>query len=138
MNAVDVGFRRASAATSGQRQTSQVTQPVKVARMATSPITSHRRKGRRRLEGIARGYRACLPSTQRGRYDAAPMSFFRRHRVPVVLVGLAVVVLVLVGYRIKKQQASAVPRRQLEIVVGVVTPIVKDLDVKLAYTADVS
>jgi RND family efflux transporter MFP subunit len=65
------------------------------------------------------------------------MSFLRRHRVPVVLVALAIVVLFLVGYRIKKQQAAAVPRRQLEIVVGVVKPIVKDLDVKLAYTADV-
>ena len=65
------------------------------------------------------------------------MSFFRRHRVPVVLVALAVVVIVLAGYRIKKQQAAAVPRRQFEVVVGVVKPIVKDLDVKLAYTADV-
>jgi membrane fusion protein, multidrug efflux system len=65
------------------------------------------------------------------------MSFFRRHRVPVVLVALGVLVAVLVGYQIKKQQAAAVPRRQLEIVVGVVKPIVKDLDVKLAYTADV-
>jgi hypothetical protein len=58
-------------------------------------------------------------------------------RVPVVLVGLGVVVAILVGYQIKKQQAAAVPRRQLEIVVGVAKPIVKDLDVKLAYTADV-
>jgi RND family efflux transporter MFP subunit len=65
------------------------------------------------------------------------MSFLRRHRVPVVLVALAVVVIVLAGYRIKKQQAAAVPRRQFEVVVGVVKPIVKDLDVKLAYTADV-
>jgi RND family efflux transporter MFP subunit len=66
------------------------------------------------------------------------MSFLRRHRVPVVLVALGVVVVVLVGYRIKKQQADAVPRRAFEVVVGVVKPIVKDLDVKLAYTADVS
>ena len=65
------------------------------------------------------------------------MSFLRRHRVPVVLVALAVVVVVLAGYRIKKQQAAAVPRRQFEVVVGGVKPIVKDLDVKLAYTADV-
>ena len=65
------------------------------------------------------------------------MSFLRRHRVPVVLVALGVVVLVLVGYRVKKQQAAAVPRRQFEIVVGVAKPLVKDLDVKLAYTADV-
>ena len=66
------------------------------------------------------------------------MSFFRRYRVPVVLVGLAVLVVILVGYRIKKQQAAAVPRRQVEIVVGVAKPVQKDLDVKLAYTADVS
>ena len=66
------------------------------------------------------------------------MPFFRRYRVPVVLVGLAVLVVVLVGYRIKKQQAAAVPRRQVEIVVGVAKPVQKDLDVKLAYTADVS
>jgi RND family efflux transporter MFP subunit len=65
------------------------------------------------------------------------MSFFSRHRVPVVLVGLGVLIAILVGYQIKKQQAAAVPRRQLEIVVGVAKPIVKDLDVKLAYTADV-
>ena len=43
-------------------------------------------------------------------------AFFRRHRVFVVLVGLAVLVTTLVAYRIRKQQAAAVPRRQLEIV----------------------
>lgn len=63
--------------------------------------------------------------------------FFRRHRVSVVLLALGVLVATLVGYRIKKQQAAAVPRRQLEIVVGVAKPIRQDLDVKLAYTADV-
>ena len=47
------------------------------------------------------------------------MAFLRRHRVLVVLLGLGVLVSVLVGYRIKKQQAAALPRRQLEIVVGV-------------------
>src|SRR5262249_61701240 len=65
------------------------------------------------------------------------MAFLRRHRVLVVLLGLGVIIAVLVGYRIKKQQAAAVPRRQLEIVVGVAKPVRKDLDVKLAYTADV-
>jgi RND family efflux transporter MFP subunit len=65
------------------------------------------------------------------------MSVLRRHRVAVVLVGLAVVVVILVGHRVKKQQAAAVPRRQVEIVVAVVTPIRKDLDIKLSYTADV-
>ena len=78
-----------------------------------------------------------MPSAPHAAYDAAPMSFLRRYRVPVVLVGLAVVIAVLVGYRIKKEQAAAVPRRQFEVVVGVVKPIVKDLDVKLSYTADV-
>src|SRR3990170_2688862 len=65
------------------------------------------------------------------------MTFFRRHRVFVVLAALGVLVTVLVGYRIWKQQAAAVPRRQLEIVVGGAMPVRKDLDVKLAYTADV-
>jgi RND family efflux transporter MFP subunit len=65
------------------------------------------------------------------------MSFLRRYRVPVVLVALAAVVVILVAYRIKRQQAAAVPRRQVEVVVAVVSPIRKDLDVKLSYTADV-
>lgn len=65
------------------------------------------------------------------------MAFLRRHRVLVVLLGLGVLVTVLVGYRIKKQQGAAVPRRQLEVVVGVIKPVRKDLDVKLAHTADV-
>ena len=65
------------------------------------------------------------------------MRFFRRHRVVIVVLGLGILIAILVGYRIKKQQAVAVPRRQVEIVVGVTKPILKDLDVKLAYTADV-
>lgn len=65
------------------------------------------------------------------------MAFLRRHRVWLVLAGLGVVVVGLVGYRIRQQQANAVPRRQLEVVVGVARPVRKDLDVKLAYTADV-
>jgi RND family efflux transporter MFP subunit len=65
------------------------------------------------------------------------MRFVRRHRVIIVVLGLGILVAILVGYRIKKQQAVAIPRRQVEIVVGVTKPIRKDLDVKLAYTADV-
>src|SRR5437762_8338803 len=65
------------------------------------------------------------------------MSFIRRHRVVVVLVALGVLVAVLVAERVRKQQAAAIPHRQLEIVVGVTPPIRKDLEVKLAYTADV-
>jgi membrane fusion protein (multidrug efflux system) len=66
------------------------------------------------------------------------MSFLRRHRVPAVLMGLGVLLVILVAHRIRTQQAAAVPQRQVEIVVGVVKPIKKDLDVKLAYTADVT
>ena len=65
------------------------------------------------------------------------MACLRRHRVLVVPLGLGVIIAVLVGYRIKKQQAAAVPRRQLEIVVGVAKPARKDLDVKLEHTADI-
>jgi membrane fusion protein (multidrug efflux system) len=65
------------------------------------------------------------------------MTFLRRHRVFVVLLALGVVVTVLVAQRIRRQQAAAVSRRQVEIVVGVATPVRKDLDVKLAYTADI-
>ena len=65
------------------------------------------------------------------------MAFIRRHRVVVVLLALGVLVTSLVAHRIWKQQAAAVPRRQLEVVVGVAKPLRKDLDVKLAYTADV-
>jgi membrane fusion protein (multidrug efflux system) len=65
------------------------------------------------------------------------MRFVRQNRVFLVLVALGVLVVTLVAYRIKKQQAAAVPRRQIEVVVGVVKPLRKDLDVKLAYTADV-
>ena len=65
------------------------------------------------------------------------MAFLRKNRVFLVLVVLGVVIATLVAYRIKQQQAAAVPRRQLEVVVGVVKPLRKDLDVKLAYTADV-
>src|SRR3990172_4970794 len=66
------------------------------------------------------------------------MGYLRRHRVSVVLLGLGVLVTLVVGERIRKQQAAAVPRRQVEVVVGVMKPVRKDLDVKLAYTADVS
>jgi membrane fusion protein (multidrug efflux system) len=65
------------------------------------------------------------------------MAFFHRHRVGAVLLVLAVVAGGLVAFRLKNQQARAVPRRQFEVVVGVAKPIKKDLEVKLTYTADV-
>src|SRR5436190_12146109 len=43
------------------------------------------------------------------------MTFVRRNRVSLVLVALGVLVVTLVAYRIKKQQAAAVPRRQIEV-----------------------
>jgi membrane fusion protein (multidrug efflux system) len=64
------------------------------------------------------------------------MAFFHRHRVGAVLLVLAVVVGGLVAFRLTNQQARAVPRRQFEVVVGVTKPVKKDLEVKLAYTAD--
>jgi len=36
------------------------------------------------------------------------MRFVRRHRVLIVLLGLGILISILVGYRIKKQQAAAV------------------------------
>jgi RND family efflux transporter MFP subunit len=65
------------------------------------------------------------------------MAFLRKFRVALVLLGLGVVIAVLVAYRIRQQQAAAVTRRQVEVVVGVAKPVRKDLDVKLSYTADV-
>ena len=53
------------------------------------------------------------------------MAFLSRHRVSLVLLVLAVVVVGLVGYRIKQQQAAAVPRRQIEVVVRVAKPLRK-------------
>jgi membrane fusion protein (multidrug efflux system) len=65
------------------------------------------------------------------------MSFLHRHRVGLVLVILGIVVAGLVAVRLKGQQARAVTRQQFEVVVGVRLPARKDVELKLAYTADV-
>jgi membrane fusion protein (multidrug efflux system) len=65
------------------------------------------------------------------------MSILRRHRVGLVLLALVVVVGLLVTYRLRDQQARAVTRARPEVVVGVVSPARKDLDVKLSFTADI-
>ncbi|MBI4608210.1 MAG: efflux RND transporter periplasmic adaptor subunit [Candidatus Rokubacteria bacterium] len=65
------------------------------------------------------------------------MAFLRRHRLGAVLLILTIVVGGLVAFRLKNQQAQSVPRPQFEVVVGVAAPVLKDVEVKLAYTADV-
>lgn len=65
------------------------------------------------------------------------MERLRRYRVGIVLVGLLVVLGMLVAYRLKDQQARAVPRARGDALVGVVKPERRDLEVKVASTADV-
>lgn len=65
------------------------------------------------------------------------MELLRRYRVRLVLVGMAVLVGVLVAYKLKDQQARAVTRSRPDVLVGVVSPQRRDLEVKLTFTADV-
>lgn len=65
------------------------------------------------------------------------MSFLRRHRVLLALLGLAAAVALLVGLRLREQQGRAVARPAREVQVGVVEPERRDLEVTLAYTGDV-
>jgi membrane fusion protein (multidrug efflux system) len=65
------------------------------------------------------------------------MRLLRRYRVGLVMLGLVVLVGVLVAYRLKDQQARAVTRARPDVLVGVLTPARRDLDVKLAFTADI-
>ena len=65
------------------------------------------------------------------------MSLLKRYRVGMALLALLVVVGVLAGYRIREQQARAVPRPRGDALVGVQAPARRDLEVKLASTADI-
>ncbi len=65
------------------------------------------------------------------------MELLRRYRVRLVLVGAAVLVAVLVVYKLKDQQARAVTRARPDVLVGVVTPQRRDMEIKLSFTADV-
>ena len=65
------------------------------------------------------------------------MRLLKRHRVSLVLLVLLVLVGVLVVHRFKDQQARAVTRARPDVLVGVVSPARRDLDVKLAFTADI-
>jgi Cu/Ag efflux pump CusA len=67
----------------------------------------------------------------------ARMHALRRYRVGLALVVLAVIVGVLVFYRLKDQQARAVQRPRGDTLVGVVTPVRKDLEVRFGTTADI-
>ncbi len=65
------------------------------------------------------------------------MELLRRYRVRLVLVAMAVIVAILVAYKLKDQQARAVTRSRPDVLVGVVTPQRRNLEVKLTFTADV-
>ena len=65
------------------------------------------------------------------------MAFVRRHRVTLVLLILLGVVVALVAFRLREQQARAVPRQSREIQVGVVRPEQRTLEVTLSFTGDV-
>ncbi|HUG38696.1 MAG TPA: hypothetical protein VML54_17185 [Candidatus Limnocylindrales bacterium] len=64
------------------------------------------------------------------------MSRLRQHRIGIVPLGIIVVIGVLVVYRLKDQQARALPRPRGDSLVGVVHPTRQDLDVRITSTAD--
>ena len=61
----------------------------------------------------------------------------KRYTVRLVILGLVVVVGLLVVYRIKDQQARAVTRVRPDVLVGTLKPERRDLEIKLAFTADI-
>ena len=65
------------------------------------------------------------------------MQRLRYYRVRLAVLGLLVLMGVLVAYRLKDQQARAVTRPRPDVLVGVVTPERRDLEIKLAFTADI-
>ncbi len=65
------------------------------------------------------------------------MGLLRRYRVGLVLLILLVVMALLVVYRLKDQQARAVTRARPDVLVGVITPERRTMEIKLAFTADI-
>ena len=65
------------------------------------------------------------------------MQLLRRYRVRLALLGLLVLMGVLVAYRLKDQQARAVTRARPDVLVGVQAPERRDMEIKLAFTADI-
>ena len=65
------------------------------------------------------------------------MRLLRRYRVGLVVLGLVVLMGELVMYRLKDQQARAVTRPRPDVLVGVVAPERRTMEIKLAFTADI-
>ncbi len=65
------------------------------------------------------------------------MRLLRRYRVPLVLLALLLVMVALIVFRLREQQARAVTRAPRETVVGVAPPERRDLEVILQYTGDI-
>jgi RND family efflux transporter MFP subunit len=65
------------------------------------------------------------------------MQRLRRYRVRLTLLVLLVLIGVLVAYRLKDQQARAVTRTRPDVLVGVLTPERRDMEIKLVFTADI-
>ncbi len=65
------------------------------------------------------------------------MQHLKRYRVRLVLFGLLALIGVLVVYRLKDQQARAVTRARPDVLVGVLAPERRDMEVKLGFTADI-
>src|SRR5262245_17190262 len=65
------------------------------------------------------------------------MSLLRRYRVRLTVLGLLVVMSLLIIYRLKVQQARAVTRPRPDVLVGIVQPERRTMEIKLAFTADI-
>jgi RND family efflux transporter MFP subunit len=65
------------------------------------------------------------------------MQRMRRSRVWVMLVCMLVVMVALVVYRLRDQQARAVTRARPDVLVGVLAPERRTLEIKLGFTADI-
>ena len=65
------------------------------------------------------------------------MQLVKRYSLRLTLSALVVLLGLLVLYRIKDQQARAVTRTRPDVVVGTVLPERRDMEIKLAFTADI-
>ena len=65
------------------------------------------------------------------------MRILRRYRVGLVVLGILVLMGVLIMYRLKDQQARAVTRPRPDVLVGIVAPERRNMEIKLAFTADI-
>jgi len=65
------------------------------------------------------------------------MQRLRRYRVTLAMLGLVLLMGLLITYRLKDQQARAVTRPRPDVLVGIVAPERRDMEIKLAFTADI-